>query len=142
MGSRRTSYSFPAIGDDHVEDDSGTLPKGQRPTLDANLALADGAEHRWERRGSLDQRVGRPELPDEMAVRGPEERQADLLGQPDRGAVEVDPCRVEVAEFDRIEEVDFLEESLAETDRPGKERGWRHHQPLRAAKSAMGGEGP
>src|SRR5439155_4467182 len=102
----------------------------------------DGAQHGCDRRRALDQRARRPELPQDVTVRGPEKRQASFLGQPDSGTVEVDPCRVEMAEFDRIEEVDFLEESLAEADRPGKERVGRHYQPLRATEAAQVGEGP
>src|SRR5206468_11551393 len=133
--------AFAVIGDDHLAEDPGALAKGQRAALDPDLALSDGTQHRFDRRRSLDQRIGRPELPDDVAVRRPEERQAGFLGQTDRWAVEVDPPRIEMAEFDRVEEVDLLDKTVPETDGARKERVGRRHQPLRATEPAQVGEG-
>jgi len=77
-----------------------------------------------------------------VAVRGSDERQADLLGQADRGPVEVDSRRIEMAELDGIEEIDFLEEPPPQGVRGGKERVGRHDQPLRPTEPAQVGEGP
>src|SRR3989454_8030927 len=120
--------------------DPGALAKSQRAALDPDLPFADCAENRRQRRLGFDDGIGRPELADDVTVRGPEERQTGLPGQPHRRTVEVDPFGVEVAELDRIEEVDLLEEPLAEAEGSRKKWVGSRHQPARLAKPSQVGE--
>src|SRR5205807_578768 len=105
---------FPAVRDGHRPRDGRALLKRERTAFHPDLPLSDGLEDRRHRRLALDQGEGRPELPDHVAVGGAHERQAGLLRQADRRAVEIDSPGVEVAELDRLEQVDLLEQSTAE----------------------------
>src|SRR6267142_5202547 len=96
-------------------DDAQATAERQRAAHDAEPAVLDRRQHRLHREIRLDERERRSELLVEMAVGRSEQRQAHRGGELDGRSIEVDAWRVEVAELDRVEQVDLLPEPLAKT---------------------------